>query len=186
MSASTDMPSSAPIARIAAPPAANPPVSPAPVFTLGPFAVDGQGRLSPRADAASAPGFVFHWRDRLVHAQLTGPAQGTGELALEATLGRVPSSASVESPARRARSFALLRSLPPLLPPDWTMRLLPDHRIHLRVGTKLALPVTAIGLVTALTGFLMTLAPYLDLLDEDGVAAGKLPAGNVPAGNVNV
>lgn len=149
----------------------------APGFTLGPFAVDRDGALAPR-DVDLSPGFVFTWRDRTVHARLSGAPAGTpdtrdGALALELTLGRVPSSALVETASQRARSLALLRSLPPLLPAGWRMRLLADHRIHLRSDTPLTLPVTATALITQLTRFLLALSPYLDLLDEGGVASGK-------------
>ena len=38
-------------------------------FMLGPFAVDAVGRLAPRGPTA-LPGFFFHWRGRLIRAEV--------------------------------------------------------------------------------------------------------------------
>ena len=37
--------------------------------------------------------------------------------------------------------------------------------------TRIALPITAAALITEITRFLLVLAPFVDLLDEEGLAA---------------
>jgi hypothetical protein len=104
-------------------------------------------------------------------------------LALQAMLGRVPSTGGVagEVPPRiddRERLFILLRGLQKVLPPLWRLRLLADHRVRVEAEEPLEWPTTATGLMTSVTQFVLALAPYLDLLDETGIAAvasgGKL------------
>jgi hypothetical protein len=145
--------------------------------TLGPFRVDENGRLHPN-EPGSNPTFGFSWRDRPVHAVLKGDS-----LALQAMLGRVPSTGGVagEVPPRiddRERLFILLRGLQKVLPPLWRLRLLADHRVRVEAEEPLEWPTTATGLMTSVTQFVLALAPYLDLLDETGIAAvasgGKL------------
>ena len=137
-------------------------------FKLGPFTVDAEGGLSPCIPEA-APAFLFRWRDRMVRARLVRADQEGGQLALQATLGRVPSTASTPEGALRSRSFALLHWLPRPLPPEWRVCLLADHRVILEAAPRITLPVTATALLTELTCFLLALSPYLDLLDEAGV-----------------
>jgi len=137
-------------------------------FKLGPFAVDAEGGLSPCVPQA-APAFLFRWRDRVVRARLVQADREGGQLALQATLGRVPSTASTPEGTLRPRSFALLHWLPRSLPPEWRVSLLADHRVILEATPPITLPMTAAALLTELTCFLLALSPYLDLLDEAGV-----------------
>lgn len=145
-------------------------------FMLGPFAVDAMGRLAP-SDPNALPAFLFHWRDRMVRARFAQSGPDSGEIRLRVTLGRVPSTASPLDPESRGRSFALLRTLPRALPPEWQVVLLPDHCVRLEAVTELTLPITATVLLVELTRFLLRLAPYLDLLDEAGVAGAVADAG---------
>jgi len=135
---------------------------------LGPFSIDGQGRIAPRP-GGEAPHFRFRWRDRRISARL----EGAGRLRLSAWLGRVPSSAGnapvAEAADRRGASFAALRELPDLLPADWRVRLMPDHQVRLDAERGLAWPASAVELTAELARFLLALAPYLDLLEEGAV-----------------
>jgi hypothetical protein len=136
-------------------------------FTLGPFAVDSEGRISPaRLDVS--PGFSVRWRGRVVHAQLAGSDSGDGRLHIQSSLGRIPSTAS--NPAARAACIAMLRNVLRALPPDWSVRLLPDHQPQLELETVIVLPITVTNLVTELTLFLLVLSPYLELMDQAGVS----------------
>jgi hypothetical protein len=148
-------------------------------FKLGPFTVDSGGRLSP-CEPERIPAFLFRWRDRVMHARLTQVAAEDGRLALQATLGRVPSTAGMSDEARRPRSFAALRWLPRSVPSDWRVSLLADHRVWLETEMRIALPITAAALITEITRFLLVLAPFVDLLDEEGLDA--LGANAVRAG----
>ena len=135
-------------------------------FTLGPFSVDAEGRLSPARPGVS-PGFSVHWRGRIVHARLEQCVGHDGRLHIRSSLGRIPSSAS--DPATRLGCFAMLRSVLSVLPPAWNARLLPDHQPQLEVETIVALPIRVTNLVVELTLFLLVLSPYLDLMDRAGV-----------------
>ena len=154
--------------------------------SLGPFSVDDQGRIAPR-DGAEMPHFMFRWRDRKVTARLLG-RDGDGSLTISAWLGRMPSSAVPASTEpvgndRRRASFAALRGFLDMMPADWRVRLLPDHQVRLEAEILLAWPATAVDLMTELTRFLLALAPYLDLLEEEAVlelAVGR-PLEPVPA-----
>lgn len=137
-------------------------------FTLGPFSVDSEGRLSPARQGVS-PGFKVRWRGRVVHAKLVQNDSRDGHLHVQSNLGRIPSTAS--DPTTRAACFAMLRPLLPALPQTWNVRLLPDHQPQLEVETVVTLPITVTNLVTELTSFLLILSPYLDLLDQTGVTA---------------
>ena len=140
-------------------------------FMLGPFAVDAMGRLAPRAPDAM-PGFFYRWRGRVIRAKFDQSDPQNGRLILQATLGRVPSTASPQEPGARSQSFQLLRFLPRTLPDSWQVLLLPDHRIRLEADTRVALPITAADLLTQITEFSLELTPYLDLLEEAGIAGG--------------
>jgi hypothetical protein len=146
-------------------------------FMLGPFAVDALGRLSPRWPD-DLPGFMFRWRDRLIHAKFEQSDQERGGLALHATLGRVPSTAGPREPAARQQAFQLLHLLPRAMPGHWRLLLLPDHRVRLEADATVTLPITATDLVAELTRFLLELTPYLDLLDEAGVGGAEADTGN--------
>lgn len=103
------------------------------------------------------------------------PGQDAGALQLQVLIGRVPSTglgmADSAVVARRADVFATLRALPPSLPNGWRLRLLADHRVAVLSDTPLALPTSITALLTTLTMFLLSLGPYLDLLDAAGVEA---------------
>ncbi len=144
-------------------------------FRLGPFAVDGAGRLSP-GGPGEMPAFRLRWRGRLVQLHMAEGATATGGvLAVETVLGRVPSTAKAPrdgAAGDRPHAFAVLRGLPAALPAQWRLRLLADHRIGLAADLPLDLPTGAVALVAALAQFLLDLAPYLDVLDEAGMGAG--------------
>ncbi len=144
-------------------------------FNLGPFAVDAMGRLAPSGPAA-LPGFFFRWRGRLIRAKFVQDPPRQGRLALSATLGRVPSTAAGSGPHLRPSSFQLLRLLPRALPLRWRVVLLPDHRVRLEADAEM-FPITATELVAELTRFLLELAPYLDVLDEAGIAGAEEAVG---------
>ncbi len=146
-------------------------------FMLGPFAVDAMGRLSPRGPAA-LPGFFFRWRGRLIRAKFEQTDPPRGKLALQATLGRVPSTANPRDAGLRTQSFRLLHLLPHALPGPWRVLLLPDHRVQLEADSPVTLPITATDLLVELTRFLLELAPYLDVLDEAGIAGADAGPGN--------
>lgn len=151
-------------------------------FVLGPFTVDRAGRLLPNADEPF-PAFSLDWRGRAVEVWLARPPEGgVGRIGLRASLGRVPSTAGGGRGrpglggrgGQRAAVFAALRGLPGLLPAGWRMELLADHSVGLVAEAALALPATAAALLGVVTGFLLDAAPYLDLLEESGVAAGTV------------
>ncbi|HEY7578497.1 MAG TPA: hypothetical protein VH855_12955 [Acetobacteraceae bacterium] len=137
-------------------------------FTLGPFSVDGEGRLTP-ANPAMAPRFHFRCHNRLIQVRFDRADRGTGRLVLQVALARVPSTARSPDQALRPRSFALLHWLERILPPGWRVALLADHRFWLDTETPIGLPITAAGLVTELTRFALELGPYLELMDEVGL-----------------
>jgi hypothetical protein len=146
-------------------------------FKLGPFSVDQEGRLSPLRQDVS-PGFCVRWRGRIVHARLVQSDASDGHLFVQASLGRIPSTAS--DPAVRAACFTMLRTLLSALPKDWSVRLLPDHQPQLDVETVVILPITVTNLVTELTSFLLHLSPYLDLMDQAGVGLVAVAPGPSP------
>jgi hypothetical protein len=150
-------------------------------FMLGPFAVDAMGRLAPRGPNA-LPGFFFRWRGRMIRARFEQSSPAHGQLVLQATLGRVPSTANPRDPGLRTQSFQLLHLLPRVLPGPWRVVLLPDHRVQLEANSQVVLPITATDLLVELTRFLLELAPYLDVLDEAGIAGTGAGA---DSGNVN-
>jgi len=127
-------------------------------LTLGPFAIDPDGVLEPRAPELR-PAIRFDWRGRPVEAALHD-----GALELAAIAGRVPSTA--EPGADRASAFEAIRSLPGSLPEGWRVRLLPDHRIQLEAATPVRPAATATTLVAAMVRFALALDPYLDRLDS--------------------
>ena len=136
-------------------------------FTLGPFIVDADGRLSP-STPDRFPSFRVAWRGHVVQARLTSAGHEGGTLALQAMLGRVPSTGRPGGPGTlpRQTAFAAVRALPNTLPPNWKLGLLPDHRIVAEAQIQLKLPTSADDLVTELTLFVLRLAPYVYLLAE--------------------
>lgn len=151
------------------------------LFTLGAFSVDQHGRLLPRVPDMP-PGFGFRWRMRDIRARLvSATGRMRGHLVLQAALGRVPSTALAGAGELRPRSFAAVRALKYALPSEWRVRLLADHSALLETSAEVGLPVTATGLLTEVTRFLLELDPYLDLLDEAGLTASDSPDGDLPA-----
>ena len=138
-------------------------------FKLGPFSVDSEGRLSPGVPDR-LPDFLFRWRERVIRARLATAEAGHGRLLLQATLARVPSSASTPDGTLRPRTFALLRWMEKSVPADWHVRLLADHRVWLETERRIAMPITAAALITEITCFVLDLGPHLDLLEEEGLS----------------
>jgi hypothetical protein len=157
-------------------------------FRLGPFLVDVQGRLEP-GEPGRFPCFHLAWRGCPVHARLDGgwqPGGTTADLLLSAVVGRVPSTAggdAAEKRARRRASFAALQGLGGGTD-ALHLRLLADHRVVIEGRRPVDLPVSAVDLLTQGTCFLLDLAPYLDLLAEDGVFSADAGAAT-PAGIAN-
>ena len=145
-------------------------------LTLGPFRVDAAGTLEP-IQSDTMPSFTCQWRERKVHARLLPGGPADWRLELEAPLARVPSSAQAPDAQRRSLGFALLRGLPATLPEGWRIGLATDHRILLEAESNAPLPITATALISAVTSFLLTLAPYLDVLDAAGLTALPAPSG---------
>ena len=143
--------------------------------TLGPFRVDPQGFISP-ATPATFPRFAVLWRQRAVHARMrqSDAADATaGTLDLTARVGRVPSTAGRGgTDAGRKATLRLLDLLPSLMPAQWTLRLTPDHSVLVEANARLVLPISVTSLVTELSMFLLTLTPYLDALDAEGIDFG--------------
>lgn len=137
-------------------------------FRLGPFSVDSAGRLSP-SEPTAAPAFLFRWHDRVVRARLRQADAATGQLTLQVAPARVRSTASAADETLRPRSFAFVHWLGRVLPPTWRVVLLADHRVWMETDTPIALPITAVGLITEITCFALDLAPYLELMDEIGL-----------------
>ena len=135
-------------------------------LTLGPFQVNCDGGLSPMS-ADNFPAFNVIWMGRQIWATMN-EADGGG-LALSVVAGRVPSTARATDDRRR-EVLRAVGQLPALLPSDWTLQLHADHRVALASQVTVTLPSTVTELVTALTLFLLTLGPYLELLDESGLA----------------
>ena len=127
-------------------------------LTLGPFAVDRDGTLQPRAPGLR-PAMRFAWRGRRCEAALTQE-----EVHLAVFAARVPSTA--EAGTDRPGAFEAIAALPGSLPPGWKARLLPDHRVVLESSAPLSEPPTATELVAAMVRFALDLDPYLDRLDS--------------------
>ncbi len=144
-------------------------------FKIGPFSVDSEGRISPN-DPATAPAFLFRCGGRLVHARLDRADAETGRLDMQVALARVSSTASAPADTLRPRSFALLHWLMKTVPAGWRVDLLADHRVWLKAGTRIGLPITAAALLTEVSCFALDLAPYLELLDESGLTVSAADA----------
>jgi len=150
-------------------------------FRLGPFIVDQHGRMEP-GDPGHFPVFNLSWRGVQVRAHLDpgDPAGASGRLAFSTIVGRVPSTAgggtAAGNAARRAEAFELVRGLMRVVAAEWRVSLLADHRIAVEARRELALPASAVDLLTQVTCFLLDLAPYLDLLDEVELTGDPSPA----------
>lgn len=144
-----------------------------PDHPLGPFTIDDNGLLRP-SSANSFPAFRVLWRQRTMHTRLlhSHEAQNSGHLEFSGRLGRVPSTAGpAAAENQRTGALGLMRALPSVLPSGWEMNLSADHSVLVATTTPITLPISAISLVTKVTQFLLALAPYLDLLDAEGVTA---------------
>jgi hypothetical protein len=150
--------------------------------TLGPFRVDAAGGLEP-IQSDTEPGFTCRWRGRALYARLLPGDQSDWRLRLRAPLGRVPSSARALDAALRSPGFTLLRGLPAFLPEGWRIGLAADHRVLLEAERRAPLPITATALIAEITIFLLALSPYLDVLEEAGLATPSGPGGD-PGGTV--
>lgn len=137
------------------------------VITLGPLAIDPEGRLTPKL--ADRPlEFTFDWRGRRCRAELS-----TEGLVVETDAARIPST--TEGRDLRQNSFTTLAALNPGLPEGWSMGLTPDHRIRFEADLALVSPTNSPELVAALVRFVLALDPYLDRLEAAGAgwAAGS-------------
>jgi hypothetical protein len=134
-----------------------------------------------------APKFTCRWRRRVIHARLLLGDELDWRLELSAPLGRVPSSVGASAASRRPPSFSLMRDLPATLPDGWRIGLAADHRVLLEAELHASLPMTATALISMITSFLLTLAPYLDVLEETGLTVPLDPVGapvGVPGGTL--
>lgn len=157
-------------------------------FVLGPFVVNASGELT-IGSRDRIPAFSVRWRDRQIHVRLAeampNPTERAGELDLRVVVGRVPSTAGggasaedvEERRSARMRAFATVRGLGGALPSGWRLALLPDHCITMENHVGVRLPATAVELLTEVTLLLLTLDPYLDMVDEAGVGFAAATAG---------
>jgi hypothetical protein len=135
---------------------------------IGPFTVDQFGMLSPSSPTLF-PAFTLRWRGRLVRASLMQemmPSE-TWQLGFSSRVGRIPSTAT--QTAQRGHVLQMMRHLPTMLPEGWRLMLRADHTIELIGVATIIMPVSAVGLITAITSFLLELDPYLCVLDEGGI-----------------
>lgn len=140
----------------------------APLFAapipIGPFLLNQAGQLSLGVPEA-APCFTFRWRSTFFTVRLSEDG-----VSLRAQAGRIPSTA--DGGGKRDGALTLLRALPPLLPADVHMRLLPDYRLQLDTECQPGWPATAASLFAPIVAMLFRLAPALDLLEEGGLKSG--------------
>lgn len=146
-------------------------------LSLGSFSVDALGRVS--LGDGKVAGFGFQWRGRLMRLSVQAPEPGPGpepepracRVLLTARVGRVPTTALAAE--RRPEAFELARALVGMLPDGWQVQLMADHSLQLQSEQHVPLPATIGALLVPATRFTLTLAPYLDLLDEHamGMAA---------------
>jgi hypothetical protein len=141
-------------------------------FKLGPFSVDAMGLISPEMDRMPT-GFTFRWHGRAMYARLRVGDEGRMTVSLSAQLGWVPSTALGKDASIRYRTLAVVRALPRSLPNGWRVCLLPDHQCRLEVQTEMEMPTTATALLSELTGVLLRLEPYLQVLNDAGVLPGR-------------
>ncbi len=129
------------------------------VFPLGPFLVEETGKLTFRSPDQSAA-LSFLWHGRRFSARIV-----PGSIKMSSVIGHIPST--MRGAHRRQPALTCLRALPPLLPPGWSLRLTPDHRVHIDVAEPMGWPAHATDLMLPLLRFLLQLGPFLDLLDEN-------------------
>lgn len=138
--------------------------APVTIGKLGPFAVSLDGTLHPN-DPEVAPRFGFRWRGRRIVARMLAGWQ----VEFDVVAAHVPFTA--ESSAARPRVLSAVAALRDTLPAGWRLRLSPDHAVHVETVASLGGPATATKLVSAATGFVLALAPCLDLLEDEGARA---------------
>jgi hypothetical protein len=130
---------------------------------LGPFLVDREGLLRPRAPGIE-PAFAFRSGSISVQARLVE----WRALRLSATLGRVPFTA--EDREARSRVFAALVAARHRMEDRLRLRLDPNHAIRVETLRPLSRPVSATALLSTATGFVLVLTPILRLLEENGAS----------------
>jgi|GEM_PF-971537 len=101
--------------------------------------------------------FTFVWR--MMKFQASYHEESGAKMDLTADVGPLPYSA--ESPQARVDLKAIVAEVNGVLGPVFQVR---GGKITLHRQLPVTLPVTAVGLVTALTSFLLQLGPYLDCL----------------------
>jgi hypothetical protein len=138
--------------------------APITIGKLGPFAVGFDGTLHPN-DPENAPRFGFRWRGRRIAARILAGWQ----VEFDVIAGHVPFTA--ECSASRPRVLSAVAALRDGLPAGWRLRLTPDHAVHVETVADLGGPATATKLVSAATGFVLALAPCLELLEDEGARA---------------
>jgi len=110
---------------------------------------------------ASQPEFNFHFRYRGHTFNVKFRDQGhEASMDLSAWIGRLPYTA--ESGPQRQALKAILSGANQDLGPLFSVT---KGKIGMRRMLDLPVPVTAVGLITALSNFLLPLKPYLDLMD---------------------
>ncbi|CAH2600358.1 conserved protein of unknown function [Rhodovastum atsumiense] len=151
-------------------------------FTIGPFRVEPDGRLAP-STPEHFPSFHVRWRGHRLQARLAAHDAAGGTLALQTVIGRIPSTGRAEAPgtAQREAAFTALQALRTVLPQEWRLALLPDHRVAVNARATITLPTSAEALITGITLFLLQMAPYLELADASlpfepaGTAGAEAP-----------
>lgn len=138
---------------------------------LGPFEIDAAGLLRP-ATPGCVPRFTVIWRNRPVQIALKGDDGDAGALEFVARLGRVPSTAGLSAAGDRQAALQTITAMSRLLPKGAQMLLAADHSVALTASVSLALPAGVVSLIAAVTRFLLSLQPYLDVLDEGAVCFG--------------
>jgi hypothetical protein len=118
--------------------------------------------------ADNFPAFNVTWMGRQIWVTLND--DDGGSLALRLVVGRVPSTAS-RIDDRRREVLRIIGQLHALLPDGWNVQMYADHRVALASQIAITMPSTITEMVTALTVFLLTLGPYLELLDGAGLAS---------------
>jgi len=105
--------------------------------------------------------FNFHFRYRGISFSVHFKDDGVkASLDLSAWLGKFPFSA--ESAEQRQALNAIVRGANQSLGPLLSVQ---RGKIGLRHDLALPMPVTAVGMISALSAFLVPLKPYLDLID---------------------
>ena len=128
---------------------------------LGPFLVDGAGRLAFR-HSDTTRGFGFLWRANRCRVRLGG-----GTLSFTAVIGRLPSTAG--GGGQREAALGVLRAVGKVLPAGWRLRLLADHRVQVEVEQALNWPTSMAALLTPVVRLVFCVAPLMELMREAGM-----------------